>query len=274
MKRRCPINPNSKLAAEFWEKGKSRSCPVYDMHGHMGQWSGICFPRAEPEFMVRSLDEAGVKLLCIAPHASLFCPEIGNRIAVETVRRFPEHFRAYLSVNPHYQDQLRKDIAGYDKHTDVYVGFKFMAGYHGVPVTDDRFKPALEFANERELLLLMHTWKGDPCNDERQVREVAEQYPRIHLLVGHSLNNNWDQAAAIAREFPRVYLDLTSVLGIRGVLEFFVEKACIKRLLFGTDLPWFSEHQGIGSVLSADITDEDRHDILHRNAERLLKDIM
>ena len=27
---------SSPLAREFWERGKSESCPIYDMHGHMG----------------------------------------------------------------------------------------------------------------------------------------------------------------------------------------------------------------------------------------------
>ena len=41
-------------------------------------------------------------------------------------------------------------------------------------------------------------------------------------------------------------------------------------MLFGTDLPWFSPLHGIGCVLSAEITDEDRRNILYRNAEKLL----
>ena len=36
----------------------------------------------------------------------------------------------------------------------------------------------------------------------------------------------------------------------------------------GTD--WFDCNRGVGSVCFCGITDEDRHDMLHRNAERLL----
>jgi predicted TIM-barrel fold metal-dependent hydrolase len=45
-------------------------------------------------------------------------------------------------------------------------------------------------------------------------------------------------------------------------------------MLFGTDLPWFDPHQAIGALLSADITDEDRHNICHCNAEKLLSPIV
>ena len=60
------------------------------------------------------------------------------------------------------------------------------------------------------------------------------------------------------------------MLDDRGPVEKFVAAALGERLLFGTDLPWFDPHHGIGAVLSAEITDQDRHNILHRNAERLL----
>ena len=49
-----------------------------------------------------------------------------------------------------------------------------------------------------------------------------------------------------------------------------MEKAGSERLLFGTDLPWFDTHHGIGTILSTEMTDDDRHNILHRNGERLL----
>ncbi len=43
------------------------------------------------------------------------------------------------------------------------------------------------------------------------------------------------------------------------------------RIVFGADAPWFNHHYYIGSLLGADITDEDRRNICYRNAERLLK---
>ena len=266
-----PIRSDSKLAAEFWQFGRSKSCPVYDMHGHMGQWHSIWFPRAEAPDMIRSMDGAGVKLLCFAHHAALFAPDIGNAAAVDAVRAFPNRLRAYLSINPHYPDLLARDLESYDDLRDVYAGLKFLADYHAVPATDDRYRGAWEFANERSLPVLIHTWSGSVCNGPSQIRTIAARYPKVSLLLGHSFNNYWHEAVAVAREHANIYLELTSVLGRRGVIELFCEKVGSHRLLFGTDLPWFDEHQGIGSLLSADITDDDRHNILHRNAERLLE---
>jgi predicted TIM-barrel fold metal-dependent hydrolase len=266
-----PIRPGSRLAAECWAQGRSDTCPVYDMHGHMGPWKSIYFPAAGADAMVRLMDAAGVKLLCFTHHAALFSPDQSNAPSVAAVRQYPDRLRAYLGINPHYPEIIRRELAGFDRMRDVFVGLKLLAAYHRVRMSDRRYRYALAFAAERRLPVLVHTWSGDPACGAAEVRRVAERYPAVTFLLGHCLNDDWEAAVAVAKEFPNTYLELTSIPGKRGVVEQLVEGAGSGRILFGTDLPWFEEHQGIGSLLSADITEADIHNILHRNAERILK---
>lgn len=265
------INARSALAGAFWDLDLKSRCPVIDMHGHMGAFRGIYFPRASTDDMIGTLDRCGVRMLVFCHHDALFVPDIGNRANVEAVRAHPDRLRAYMAVQPHYPELLARDLESFDKHRDVYVGLKFLAGYYNVPWDAPAFERAWAFANERKLLVLGHTWGGSACDGQAQVRKAAERYPNIRLLCGHSLYGAWDDAIAIAKEFPNVYLELTAVLYPKGPLERFVEAGLAKKLLFGTDLPWFDPHQGIGSILSAEMTDEDRHAILHGNAEELLR---
>lgn len=270
MNAKTPIRPDSQIAAEFWEKGRSESCPVYDMHGHPGPSKYMCVPRCEPADMVRSMEALGIRLVCIAHQAGLFAPDIGNRLAVEAVRAFPAHFRAYVSVNPHYAEAIERDLAEFDGLRDVYVGLKFLPDYHEVKLTDERYGRAFDFAEERGLIVLSHTYDGSRFNGPREVRAIVQKYPNIRFLMAHCLNDNWHEAAAIAREHPYVYLELTGVLGQWGALEILCEQAGSEKMFFGTDVPLYSQREAIGQLLSADITDEDIHNICHRNAEKLL----
>ncbi len=260
----------SELAREFWESGRMESCPIYDMHGHMGVWHSIYFPRADAAAMIQTMDECGVRMLVFSHHMALFAPDVGNAASVQAVHRYPDRLRAYCVVNPNYPEHLERDLATFESHRDVYVGFKFLADYHGIALTDERYRPAWEYANERELLILTHTWGGSALDGPDVIHRMAERYPRVRLLLGHACHGDWDAAVQLARDFPHVYLELTAVFDDRGVLEKFVREAGSDRLLFGTDLPWFDPHHAIGALLSADIDDEDRHRICHRNAERLL----
>jgi len=265
---------NSALAREFWEQGKSTTCPIFDMHGHMGTWAAIYFPRGEVEQMLGTMDECGVKMLLFSHHHALMSPDFGNGPSIEAVRRFPERLRAYCVINPNYPDQAAEDVETFDQYQDVYVGFKFLSDYHQVAISDNRYRPALEFADRRKLLVLMHTWGESPFDGAAQVRILAERYTNATFLLGHSCHGDWDAAVALAQEFPNIFLELTAIFDDRGVLEKFAAEVGSDRMLFGTDLPWFDPHQAVGALFSAHLTDDDIHNICHRNAEKLLKPLI
>lgn len=260
----------SSLCREFFDTGKAADCPVVDMHGHMGPFFGVRLGSCDADSMVRRMDRAGVKMLVFCHHASLLSPESGNAAAVDAVRRFPDRLRAYCGINPGCPALVEKQLSEYDRSADAYAGLKFLSDYHGVPLGDDACRPAWEFADARGLIVLCHTWGGSAFDGPAQVRAVAERYPHTKILMGHCCHGDWSQACAIANDFPHVFLDLCAVTDERGILEMFVRRCGSEKIVFGTDFPWFNHHYYIGSVLGADIDDEDRRNILHRNAERLL----
>jgi predicted TIM-barrel fold metal-dependent hydrolase len=265
---------NSPLAAEFWQHGKSESCPIYDMHGHMDSFAAIYFPRGKAEQMIGTMDECGVRMLVFTHHHALESPDLGNQTSINAVRRFPDRLRAYCAINPNYPEQTAADLDAFDQHRDVFVGLKFLSDYHKIAITDERYRPALEFADRSRLLVLMHTWGGSPYDGEVAVRQLAERYHNLTFLLGHSCHGRWDAAVALARDFPNIYLELTAIFDDRGVLEKFSAEAGSDRMLFGTDLPWFDPHQAVGALLSAHLSDEDIHNICHRNAEKLLAPLL
>ncbi len=260
-------NP-SQLTTEFFREGKAADCPVIDCHAHYGPYQGIYFPKVTPEAMIDTMDRCGVRLIIASGHMALVDPERGNAEMAEVISRFPERFRAYLGLNPNYPDQLKQQLERFDD-LPGFVGLKFLSDYHKYPITGDNYRPALEFAEQRRLPILMHTWGSSAYDSPQHVAELAGRHPGVRLLMGHSGHGDWQGTIKTAREHDNVYLELCAAYAVRGVVDAFVARIGSERILFGTDLPWFDPHYGIGCVLMARISDEDRHNILHRNAERL-----
>jgi predicted TIM-barrel fold metal-dependent hydrolase len=260
---------DSRLAHDFIVNGKSTSCSVIDMHGHYGPFQGIYFPSATSEAMVRTMDRAGVRMIVCSSHAALIDPARGNPLMAEVVRRYPDRFRAYWAINPNYPEQIDSDLADYENHGE-FVGFKFLADYHKYPITGPNYRPVLEYANRRGLLLLVHTWGNSQYDSPSSLATLAGEYPNVKFLMGHSGFGEWDMAVTVAREHDNIFLELTAAYAVNGYVEKMVREAGSEKVLFGTDLPWFDPHYGIGCILFAKISDEDRHNILHRNAEKLL----
>ena len=260
---------DSEMAAEFWEKGKSLSCPVIDTHGHMDAYGRIFMPRMSAEAMIATMDDCGLKLLIFSHHLALLSAELGVQESLDAVHQFPDRLRAYLVVHPNYPRKFTRNLKIFEANRDVFVGFKFHPTLQAAALDHPGYKPAWEYAEAHALPVLSHTWGFDEFCGAEVIRSVAGQYPHVPLLLGHSVHDDWMSAVELALEFPNIYLELTAVLDDRGPLELFVKTVGSRRLLFGTDIPWFDPHYYLGSLFSAHITDEDRHNICHRNAEKL-----
>lgn len=257
------------LAETFWKNGKA-DFPIYDMHGHMGSHNGIYFRRCEPEDMARHLRRIGVKHLLFSHHHNLW-GSMRNGAVVDICRRYPDLYRMYVGIVPHYPENIREDLKLFDSWRPYAVGLKCLADYHQLPLTDKKYEYAFSFAEERGLPVLCHTWGGSPLDGGAVMLELVRRYPNIRFFMGHSIFGEWDYAERCVRESARnVYLELTAIPGERGLIEMLVRRVGSEKLLFGTDMPWFDEYQAVGGVLSAKISDEDKRNILYRNAERLL----
>lgn len=284
-------NPSA-IAREYMEKGRSESCPIIDMHGHFGPLPFAYLPAAPVEKMLAVLKRAGVrKIVCSSHHALLVDYAAGNKEMQEAIKANPDVLLGYWVVNPNHADSWATAAGEFEKASG-FVGFKFLPDYHAYPLDGDHFKPALEYAASRHLLVLVHTWGGSPYDSPQLLAKVAARYPGAVFLMGHAGYGDWDASVHAARELPNVYLELTAVyvahdfamfpagsgtpaplgscLQVNGIIEYMVAQASSKKIVFGTDLPWYSPHYAAGAVLFAHIDDESRHDILHRNAVRLL----
>ena len=102
------------------------------------------------------------------------------------------------------------------------------------------------------------------------MQAVAERYPDVRLIRGRSCYGAWEEAIALARDFPNVYLELTAAYHVYGLLEWMCRDAGSEKVLFGTDYPWFDPFVAIGCVVLAHITEDDMRNILWANARRLL----
>lgn len=284
-------NPSA-LAREFMEHGRSESCPIVDMHGHLGPYFGGYLPSAPLEKMLATMEKAGVSRIVCSSHDALFLDvDQGNALTQKAIDRAPDAILGYWAINPNYPQALARAPRELQQ-AHGFVGFKFLPDYHCYPLDGDAYAPILEYANEHRLLVLVHTWGGSAFNSPDQVATVAGKYPEAIILMGHSGYGQWTTALQTARDFPNVYLELTAVyvahdwamqpagsgapsalmsyLHINGIIERMVDVASSKKIVFGTDLPWYSPHYAAGSILFARIDDNARHDILHRNAERIL----
>ena len=264
------INHDSPLTKAFWQAGRLDDCPILDFHAHMHELASMYLPAASPEAMIDTMRRCNVRQAVFCSHQPLYYTEFEEEYNLRVAKQYPQYFKAYHSVAPGRTD-ARAAIARVENNREYYFGFKFHADIHTTPLTDAAYAPFLDYMNATRTPALLHTWGPSPHNGVDAVKTIASRYADAILICGHSFHSDWRRGAALAADFPNLYYELTAVLDDYGALELLCETVGSRRILFGTDLPWFDTHHGIGAILSADITDEDRRNIFYRNGETLLE---
>ena len=193
---------SSHIAAEFAEHGRSSSCPVVNTHAHMGPYSRIYMPRHRAEDMIATMDRCGIRKTFFAHHRALRDSELGNRDAEAAIRRFPDRFGGYWAVTPLYPERVRKEAAELDRHPG-FAGFKILAAYYRVAVTDPRCKPVWERAHDEQLPVLLHTWGHDTFADCPHIEKIAETYSRATIIMGHAQYGDWDGGHRAGSTLPQ-----------------------------------------------------------------------
>jgi len=265
------INNDSKLTAAFWEKGRLDDCPIYDFHAHMGPLGTMYFPAGEPEDMIKTMKRCNTALTVFCSHISMKYPD-WEEYNLNAALKYPEYFKAYHAVIPGRTD-YKTAIERFEKYPGSYFGFKFHPDSNSTPLTDKLYAPFLAYMNAHKLPALVHTWGHSPYDGVDVIAKAAGMYPDAIFICGHSFHGDWVNGAKKSAECPNLFYELTAVLDNYGALEILCEYAGSEKVLFGTDLPWFDTHHGIGAVLSADITDGDRRNIFYENGLKLLKKV-
>jgi len=263
------INKQSILTQRFFAEGKLDDCPILDFHAHMHSSSEVYFPGASPESMIKTMKQCGTLKTIFCSHYALSDADMEEEANLKVVLKYPDYFMEYHAVIPHKTD-FKSTVRRIEKYPHVYFGMKLHADSHKTPLTDSAYQMFFEYLNERKMPVLMHTWGESEFNNVSHVAEIARRYPDVILICGHSFSGNWLEGAKISKDYPNLYYELTAVMDDRGAIEIICENAGSHRVLFGTDLPWFDTHHGIGAVLSADINDEDRKNIFFKNGKILL----
>jgi len=216
------------------------------------------------------MDRCGIQVLVSSGHTALADMALGNPEMATVARRHPGRWYAYLVCNPRYPGELEAQLASFDTEP-AFVGLKLHPTMHDYPLDGPAYRPVYEFASERRLMILTHTWGHNELCGPEHLRTVAERYPDVTFLAGHSFHGEFDAGAAVALACPNVYLELTAAYSVRGLVERLVNLVGSERILYGCDLPWFDPHYALGCVLFAHISEDDRRAILRENGLRLLR---
>ena len=246
---------------------------IIDLHAHLGPHRIMHVPANDPASMVKIMDLCGINKTVVSPIAGIDSDIVlGNNIMLEAIRAHRERIYGACLVNGHYPelslDELQRCFSE-DRDVKMIKVHPFLTNCN---MKDKRMKNIFEFASDRKLVILVHTWlDNDQYGNQDIFAELAKDYPEIKWIMGHSGGPYGSyHAVELAKENKNIFLDITLSMAPARQIEFFVSEIGSERVIFGTDNPFIDPRPQIGRVGLADVSHQDRVNIFSANAHGMI----
>ena len=258
----------------------SESIQAIDVHGHYGRYDcgreGLVneFMSGDAPLVAARAQRANIRLTLVSPLQALL-PRgrgdavAGNRHAARIVGETPG-LAHYVVIDPRCPETYRQ--ADEMLPRPKCAGIKIHPEEHLYPIRE--FGAGIfEFAARHRAVVMSHS--SDQNSLASELVEWADRFPEITLILAH-LGWGWDgdythQVRGVQRSRQgNVFTDTSSARSITpGLLEWAVREIGSDRILFGTDTPLYLAAMQRVRIDQAELTDAQKNQILHENAERV-----
>ena len=154
------------------------------------------------------------------------------------------------------------------------------AGFQGIEtasplrtymVYDSRLMfPVLEKAAKHRLPILIHTGTP-PITTPIHIGFLAQHFPDVNFICGHmGLGDSSFEAPEAGEMAENVFMD-TTCAARSGLIERAIRRLGVDRFVWGTDVPYGNFVSEFFKLISLQISDEDKQNILWDNPMRIYR---
>lgn len=246
-----------------------------DAHAH------VYFSDDSPETQIRYADRLGIEKLIVSRPMRPGSPGLPdefrscNELVIDAVKKYPDRFIGQLTLNPRYQKESLKEI-----ERCVDAGMVGMKVYNHVKINDPLFFPIIERFIDLKMIILMHVGIGksrityDPGEPENvsipeDFVDAAKRYPEAMFQFAHLAGGeDWEDACNTLKQVPNVFVDVAGSNNDANIIDYAVKSLGVDRIFFGCDNSFY---QGVGHVIAANLTREERRKIFFDNYNGVLR---
>ncbi|RJS89501.1 amidohydrolase [Candidatus Bathyarchaeota archaeon] len=252
-----------------------------DVHSHVAWMANGVLKKWNTADLVEAADKLGIeKLLCSTPiirgPSTMEMVRKCNEATYEAMKEYPDKILGYAFVDPGYFDEAIKEVERCVNELGM-IGVKL---YNQYRADEPVVLPLIRKTAEMQIPVLWHAghppspeealkWGQPRVSDGMHIAILAKRVPDAILINGHiGGGGDWEWSIKALRNVPNVYVDTSGSVVDEGMIEMCVRYLGAERVLFGTDL---SMEAGVGKILGADLTNEQRELIFWKNIEDILR---
>ncbi|MES0341398.1 MAG: amidohydrolase family protein, partial [Candidatus Humimicrobiaceae bacterium] len=187
----------------------------------------------------------------------------------------PDFLFGLLVFNPNFSDSSLESIKKNYQRKQI-VGIKIHPFWHMCYPGDYRYKKLWDFACENGIPVLTHTWnpnvanKGQKFADPFLFEDILTNWQGIKLIFAHAGGRGeyLYKVIDLMEKYQDLFVDFAGDIFEPGLIETYVSRVGSERIFFGTDMPWIDIRYYLVNIMSADIENQDKENILGKNASK------
>jgi uncharacterized protein len=211
-------------------------------------------------------------------------PFVGNDYTADIVKKYPDRFMGFASVDPHKGKAAVLEMERSVKELGLR-GLKLHPISQAFFPNDIRFYPLWEKCAELGVPVLFHSGQtavgaGLPGGGGLKIKyaqplhmdDVAADFPELNIIMAHPGVPWQEEQLSIALHKPNVYIDLSgwSPKYFRPILVQYANSLLQNKVLFGSDFPALTPQRWLTDFEGLELKPEVRQKILIENAMKLL----
>lgn len=197
------------------------------------------------------------------------------QVVLKPLQRWPDLLLGMIQLNANDVAASQDALTRWLKDGPM-KGVYFPGGGPGaMTCTHRNFHPLVERICDLGGVIMQHTWfktggkQGPGESTPSELAELAAGYPQQKFLCAHA-GGEWEQGIRAIRDSPNVLIETSGFDATAGFIEMGVREIGADRIVFGSHLPSRSLGTELGKIIAAQISQQDRKQILGGNFRRLL----
>jgi uncharacterized protein len=254
---------------------------IIDAHAHLGPTKNMYVPgNPNIEGIIQTMDRIGIDQIFIAPHIGISCDYIlGNNLILEAVQKYPSRVVALATANINYNSQNIHELDRCFKNP-VFKGIKLHPDFSGYSVNDLRLNEVFKFARDHGAFIVSHSDARVTANhlikysDPSWFEPYLKEFKEVDVIMYHCglTPEGFEESVRLSNLYSNAYLDTTGWrFSNTWTVEEIVRRVGARKLLYGSDMPYNDAVSALGRIIYANISEEDKHTILYKNALDLLR---
>lgn len=243
---------------------------IIDAHMHLNH-PPFYVPNSDWKSIIENMDKYGIAKGISSPQLAITCDmERGNDEILEIIVK-TDRLLAYCTINPHFYKKTVDELERCFSRGAVAV--KIHPSIHKVAVNDKRYFPLYEYASEKGLVILSHSWGENQVCSPLLFPDIVNKFPGVKFIIGHtggSFSGLKETIEAIKKKPENLFTDLAGSTQYLRRVEILCREVSAENVVFGSDSPWLEPGIVLGAVMFADIPDREKELILSGNIKRIL----